>query len=449
MYRSIVEGLRFIRKHPAIVYSLFLIVAITGIVLFNTYYALDAFQKNTDALLQSKAVLAEDMFRVLARDGLRDTAALQEKLIALRSYRDDGLGGMSVLMKPEGSDDFEVVASTDTEDIGVRTSDTLYTLAWAQDDGVAFLGDQDGERMWYVVKSVQDSDGRKAGLVSLQLSLGDHDRFVERTIQRSYLVAFVSLGIVLLLILNHVRSLRYAIRATHLEEVGKMKDDFISMASHELKSPLGIIRGYVETLEDSIRSKHLDDTLAEERQFLANISSSAERLNALVEDLLNVSRLEQDRLPIKSGPLPLQPLLDALASEFSMAAEKKGLELILHPYEDVTVMADADRVRQILINLLSNAVKYTPKGKVEVSVKEKDGAVIVTVADTGLGISAENLKNLFAKFYRVKNDATKNISGTGLGLWISREIARRMEGDLTVESIEGVGSHFTLTLKKS
>jgi len=106
-------------------------------------------------------------------------------------------------------------------------------------------------------------------------------------------------------------------------------------------------------------------------------------------------------------------------------------------------------LKQILINLVGNAVKYTLKGSVTLSVKEEsDGNLLVIVADTGLGISPEGIDHLFAKFYRVKTDETSKISGTGLGLWISREIARQMKGDITVESIEGVGSHFNLHLKK-
>ena len=112
-------------------------------------------------------------------------------------------------------------------------------------------------------------------------------------------------------------------------------------------------------------------------------------------------------------------------------------------------MADPDRVKQILVNVLSNAVKYTPKGTVEVTVTDERDTVSVTVADSGLGISAEDMEHLFSKFYRVRNAETERISGTGLGLWIAREIARKMGGDLTAESIHGVGSHFTLHLKKA
>jgi signal transduction histidine kinase len=130
-------------------------------------------------------------------------------------------------------------------------------------------------------------------------------------------------------------------------------------------------------------------------------------------------------------------------------ADKKGLELKNSLTPVAAASADPERVKQIIMNLVSNAIKYTAKGTVEIMGKEDAKFIYITVVDTGFGISSDNMKNLFSKFYRVKTADTEKIAGTGLGLWISREIARKMEGDIEVESIEGVGSHFTLKLKKA
>lgn len=179
------------------------------------------------------------------------------------------------------------------------------------------------------------------------------------------------------------------------------------------------------------------------------MEESVTRLNNLVEDILNVSRLEQNRLPITLENIDLDTLLSKIVSQFALEAKQHGLALSYEAVRLPQVRGDIDRVTQIIVNMLSNAIKYTPAGSVRVLTKETDDAILVTVADTGLGISAEGMKSLFSKFYRVKTEKTVKISGTGLGLWISREIARKMDGDITVESIEGVGSHFTLHLKKS
>jgi signal transduction histidine kinase len=228
-----------------------------------------------------------------------------------------------------------------------------------------------------------------------------------------------------------------------------MKDDFVSMASHELKGPVTVIRGYADLLRDQMKGKEENRTNNEENvRLLDNLDQSAMRLNELIDDLLDVSRLEQNRIPIQITETNLELLVESLADQFRVVAHQKGLELVWEPSHLPSVSADAERVRQILTNLLSNAIKYTPKGKVEIITKVKEDEVWVTVADTGLGISGENLKNLFSKFYRIRNHETQKISGTGLGLWISRELAGRMGGDIIVESIEEVGSHFTLKLKR-
>ena len=114
--------------------------------------------------------------------------------------------------------------------------------------------------------------------------------------------------------------------------------------------------------------------------------------------------------------------------------------------ETAKIYADSERTKEILINLIGNALKYTAQGSVSVSGKIKDNSYLITVADTGFGISAEDQKRLFQKFSRIQNRKTQMITGTGLGLWITFELARRMNGAITVESIEGVGSHFTLHL---
>jgi len=132
----------------------------------------------------------------------------------------------------------------------------------------------------------------------------------------------------------------------------------------------------------------------------------------------------------------------------SIGAKNKNLNFSYTQTEIPFVKVDPDRVKQIIVNLLSNAVKYTKRGSIETTTKFDEKFVYFIFADTGIGMSAEQLKNLFGKFYRVSSTETKDISGSGLGLWISLQLAQRMGGDISAESIEGVGSHFTLKLPR-
>ncbi len=436
------RGLAFVRKNPSIFYSLSLIVVVVGVIFWNSYYSLGKFQRSVDSLIQGKALLSERLFEVFAEDLFRDPDTLSGKIRRIREENPD-VSNIVVFGRPD-ENGFRTIVSTDPEDMERVWGEPFHYLAWSQEEGVAFLSNSGGERFWNVLKQIRNGSGEKIGLVLFQLSLEENDAFIAAEVRKVYVVAIVSLLFVLLILANHLRFFRYAIRAAELEEIDKMKDDFVSMASHELKSPITILRGYLDLLKDRVSGE-------EDREYVSNMDTTLERLSTLVEDLLNVSRLEQNRLPIDMKDVDLGETLRPIADDFSVLAGEKGLAF---SYVDTDlpsehVFADPERMKQILVNLLSNAVKYTREGRVELSVSEKGDDVIVTVADTGLGISAEDMEHLFGKFYRVRNADTEKISGTGLGLWIAREIARKMGGDLTVESIQGVGSHFSLRLKKA
>jgi signal transduction histidine kinase len=441
------DKIKFIKRNYIVFYSLILISVIVGVVFFGNYYSLKKFQYNTDRLLQSKASLAEDIFNITTADNLGNNSEEINKNIERILEKDSEVKKIEIAIPVENSEKYEIIASSDKSVIGNEIDNDLIRIASSNDTGVAFLNNDKKGRYWEIIKSIKNSNMERLGVLSFQMSLVEHDNFINDSIQKVYIVLALLMLLVLLVIANHVRFFNYALKATKLEEVDKMKDDFISMASHELKSPLTSIKGYIEILKEKIKNdeKSKDDAL-----ILKNIDSSVSRLNDLVTDLLEVSRLEQNRLPVKIENIDLNKVISDSIAELSVNAKNKKLDLVyLKTDKAINVMADEKRVKQILVNLLSNAIKYTPQGKVEIILKEGSNKILVTIADTGLGISAKNMKNLFSKFYRVQTSETAKISGTGLGLWISREIARKMEGELTVESIEGVGSHFTLELKKA
>lgn len=442
------KGFEFARKNPAILYSLLLIVAVTSVIFFNTYYSLKKFEENTDALLQNKAVLAEDIFHSLVVDFFDNQELLQKKIEEIKS-KDSEIKEVAILIPAENGEKFTVSASTNKEDIGKEVEGRANFIAWHEDNGIAFLDSDGTERFWNISKVIKNDKGEKLGITVFCLSLAGNDKFIEETIRRVYLVAILSLLIILLFIANHARLFKYALKIAKLEEVDKMKDDFVSMASHELKTPLTAIRGYADLIQGEFKKENSLNR-EETSRYLKNISSSAKRLDELVTDILEVSKIEQNRLPMQTQEVStLSQIVEDIVEEMKINAQKKGLELEYAKKEMPPVLADPERIKQILVNLIGNAVKYTSKGKVKIRTEERGPSINITVADTGMGISMENMKSLFSKFYRIRTKETANITGTGLGLWISRELALKMEGDLTAESIEGVGSHFTLKLKKA
>jgi signal transduction histidine kinase len=318
-----------------------------------------------------------------------------------------------------------------------------HQIAWNQpDNNVSYVTEENSNRSWNVLETIKNKEGEKVALVFLSFPLKEFDKMNNRSETFSYLILIFTVLIVLLLMANNARLFGYALTLTKLKEVDQMKDTFISMASHELKAPLTAMKGNIEFFKEE-----MEHALNENGQhYIDNISTSVVRLEMLVGDILEVSRLEGNRIPINISTVDPGQILEKSIEEIKAQAVQKNIELDYAPEKLPQVLADPERLKQVVVNLLSNAVKYTLKGKVEVLSKVDGKILMITVADSGVGISAEDQKKLFQKFSRVLNEETKMVSGTGLGLWISRELIQKMGGDITVESIRGVGSHFTIHL---
>ena len=232
---------------------------------------------------------------------------------------------------------------------------------------------------------------------------------------------------------------------TREKEVARIKDDFVSYVSHELKTPLASITAYAEMLMDG----EADDE-ATRKEFVAVIQGQARRLNRLIEDILNISRIESGLMPVHKAPLSLAILVEEQVQMIRGYAEEKHVKLLGHrPIVYDQVIADRDMMSLVLVNLLSNAVKYnTPGGSVtvETEVDEIQGVARVSVTDTGVGIPEDELEHLFEKFYRAPANADR-AEGTGLGLNLVKQIIEGLHGGrVSVRSHVGVGSTFGFEL---
>jgi signal transduction histidine kinase len=242
--------------------------------------------------------------------------------------------------------------------------------------------------------------------------------------------------------MENARLAREAARVAALEELSRLKSEFISIASHELRTPLTGILGFSELLTNN--DAVLPD---EERQrFQRLIFQQAEQLAALVDNLLDVSRIESGRVTLDPIPIDLE---DALWPILESARQSAPSHTIVSVLEERWVRADPDKIRQILANLISNAVKYSPEGgRVSVTARAEPGRdqVTISVADDGLGIPADQVERIFDRFQRVDQPATRGIRGTGLGLFIVRELVELHGGTIRVDSTVGRGSTFSVTL---
>jgi signal transduction histidine kinase len=237
----------------------------------------------------------------------------------------------------------------------------------------------------------------------------------------------------------------YQSMATQLAELDKLKAEFVSVASHELKTPLNVILGYLSLLEDGVYG----NLSAKQREVLATIGSQCQALARLVKQLLDVSRFEAGGGKLEPRAIDLVSFFDELEDAFQVLASQRGVtfEVSLSPELPAEVVWDADRINEVLGNLVSNAFKFTDRyGRVELTVEPVNGSVVMEVRDTGAGIPPAQLPHIFEKFYQADNQTAASAKGTGLGLAIAREIVDAHHGSITVDSTPGIGTVFTITL---
>jgi PAS domain S-box-containing protein len=227
------------------------------------------------------------------------------------------------------------------------------------------------------------------------------------------------------------------------EAATQAKSEFLANMSHELRTPMNAIIGFTRLVMR--RSKDILPT--REHENLGKILISAEHLLALINDILDLSKIEAGRMEVHPVTIQLEALVDTCLRTVEPMLKSDRLRLAKALAADLPpLVTDQDKLKQILMNLLSNAVKFTAGGSVTVSARHQDGAVALAVADTGIGIPADKLELIFEEFRQVDSSVVRNYGGTGLGLSISRRLARLLGGDLTVQSTVGVGSTFTVTL---
>jgi len=236
-------------------------------------------------------------------------------------------------------------------------------------------------------------------------------------------------------------------RRNEADVANRTKTEFLAAMSHELRTPLNAIAGYVQLLMLGVRGPLTDEQAID----LGRIQRSQQHLLSLINDILNFSRLEAGAVTYEIGSVPLGSVLEAATSMISLQAAAKQITLTLEPCPPtMRALADDSKLEQVLLNLLSNAVKFTQRGgHVSIRCEAADDHVLTRVQDDGPGIPADRLADIFEPFVQLDRALGNPREGVGLGLAISRDLARGMQGDLTVESIPGKGSTFTVSLKRA
>jgi signal transduction histidine kinase/CHASE3 domain sensor protein len=228
-----------------------------------------------------------------------------------------------------------------------------------------------------------------------------------------------------------------------VEDLSRLKDEFLSIASHELRTPVTSIKGYTQLAKTLIR----ENDLATSEEYLDIALDQIERMSRLILELLDVSRIETGRLEIRREPIEWPEFVRDVVHRHHTAVSERRFQLVAPDHTDKVVMGDRDRLEQVLGNLLENSVKYSPDGsEIVVTVEDKGDHFVTSVADRGIGIPSDEIAQVFERFHRGRQVSSTNYGGLGLGLYITKQIVERHGGMIWVESREALGTTFSFTL---
>ncbi len=322
----ILPGVDFIKKNSQFTYSVIIIILIPAALVFNTVWALRAVNRDVNFQLRREAVLVGSVVGNMSEEQLENSDLLNKKFAQIQDEEPE-IQNITILV-PNEENKFDAAATTSP--VGEAGSDPILSqFVWSsgQPHAAEVIDRPTNSRAWSVITPIQDDDGKQVALVDIKISTQKVDEVISRTIRDSVIVLSVTVVIVLLLLINHFRFFESARLFTKLKEVDEMKDDFISMASHELRTPLTAIRGYTELLlrNDAVKA---DEKASKDAR---TISASSERLSDLVEDLLNVSRIEQNRMKFDLKSVKLDLLISTALNEIRVEAENKGIKVEFTP----------------------------------------------------------------------------------------------------------------------
>jgi PAS domain S-box-containing protein len=231
---------------------------------------------------------------------------------------------------------------------------------------------------------------------------------------------------------------------TSFIEVDRLKSEFISQVSHELRTPLTSIKGYIDNLKDGIAGA----LKRKQEDYLDRMAKNADHLVHLISDLLDVAQLESGKMTIRPIAISLNDLIEEVVNSLQPTMQEKGLELTFEKFiGESRIRGDHDKLEQVVANLLHNAIKYTPSGgRITIAMRQEGTFLKTSIRDTGVGISPEQQSKLFERFYRIEQEPSAPTNGTGLGLYIAKNLIEMHGGEIRVTSEAGHGSEFSFTL---
>ncbi len=451
IFNAFQDGFNKVKNNTQLIFTIITAIIIVIAFIFTTERFIKIANDAQERLINVRVGSLQDAFVPFAVDKLNDKDYLNQKINevlknneTIRTFR---IIIKEKLFNEELNKDifvYKIIASNNTEELNqdIDLGYYFFNLASLEPSSSITLPiTSNDERLFQTTRAILNINQEIVGVITTTQTLSQADLTIQKNIENSkFLLLFVVI-LIIFLFFRQSKIIDYIDLYKKLKEIDKLKDDFVSMASHELKTPLFIIKGYADFIKDA------PELLPETRENVSKIEISVNQLNSLINEILDVSMIEQGRMNFEYKELNPKELIVNIADSFALNAKEKNLNISFDfskAADGQLISVDENKLRQVLINLIGNAVKYTNKGEVIIKQYVEKNRLYIRVSDTGIGMSSEEKERLFEKFYRIRNEDTQSIRGTGLGLWITAKIVKEMKGDISVESIKGVGSHFVI-----
>jgi nitrogen-specific signal transduction histidine kinase len=436
------SGLTGMREHSQFVFIAVLVFVFPLIFLYTTQTFLETAYTNIQTSEKQRVGILHDTLTGLLENTRQPDLSLISNLASSIESQNPDISEIRIVQKVQNG--YLVILSLDEGKIGSYETSAEALSQTPSNNAQSYIYEfsKNDARHWQAIRHLELSDGREYFVFS------EHSfEKLDRTMVTRKFAAYTTLvGIFLfLLALAYwlMRQIDWQYRYTEIKRTLDERDLFTNMIAHEFRTPLTAIKGYGSLLSDSRTLQSTD------RDYLDKMLISSDRLLALINDFLEVARIQSGKMKLDIEKVDVRAVCAEVATALSPIAIEKNLEL--HPPEmgnPILLSSDKKRLYQVIQNLVSNAIKYTEKGFVNFSLEETAIDVTLRIKDTGAGISAEDQQKLFAPFSRVGNAEKSGITGTGLGMWITKNYVELLRGKITVESIKGVGTHVVVVFKR-
>jgi signal transduction histidine kinase len=435
MLQAFNSGLKILFEHTQLVLVVVLVIIFPLIFIFTFQEFVTIAKTNTNTVVLQKIDSLHDTLEFLVKSNLNN-----EETLRAFSLKQDDLDKIRIVK--EDGDKLLIINDFDVTKIGtIEDNVQPYKSSFVNDgETIIFNPSIEGKVFTQAFRAVEISD-KGTYYIFTEHNFSKLNSVLENRIEKSYLV-FTFIFLFLIALAYWVaRQINFERKFNQSLDQLKERDLFIDALVHEFRAPLTAIRGYASLLEES--------TIGEDKSFSIRIKEASARLVSLVNDFLEASRIQSGKLKITFGQIDIKNTIDKVLSDMKPLADIKNLSLKSHlPIETVLSWTDEKRLEQVLTNIINNAIKYTDKGEVSVTLESSRVFTVITIADTGGGISAEDQKKLFTPFVRVgSEDQNKKIVGSGLGMWITKQLIAQLNAEISLESIKGVGTHVIIKLK--